>query len=254
MANHDDYYYNEHDENQVNKILKTKKKKKLKRRFKVIFVLLILILIGLFFMSDYSKIKSIQVFGNEEVKTEDVLKNISIDKQSIFLFVNPSRVEEEVKQVNLIKKVNVSRDFFGHVKIEVEEADKVAYSVINNMTYVIDEMGNVTETKDKKIIQSLQACPKITQFKDLKLLKEFAVQYIKIPELIKNQTSDIVYDPKKMDETRLKFIMDNGKILYLRIEDMASQLKSFDYEANIAHDDMCIFKFEGVNIYKEACK
>lgn len=253
MTNHD-YYYNEHDENQVDKILKTKKKKKLKRRFKVIFVLLILILIGAFFISDYSKVQSIQVFGNEEVKTDDILKNISIDEQSVFLFVDTSKIEEEVKQVNLIKKANVSRDFLGNIKIEVVEADKVAYSVINNVTYVIDEMGNVTETKDKKIIQSLQACPQITQFKDLKLLKQFAEQYIKIPELIKNQTSDIIYDPKKMDETRLKFIMDNGKILYLRIEDMASQLKSLDYEANIAHDDMCIFKFEGNNIYKEACK
>lgn len=253
MADHD-YYYNEHDENQVDKILKTKKKKKLKRRFKVIFVLFVLVLIGIFFISDYSKVQSIQVVGNEEVKTDDILKNISINKKSIFILVDTSKIEKEIKQVSLIKKANVSRDFFGNVKIEVEEAEKVAYSVINNVTYVIDEMGNVTETKDKQIIQSLQSCPQITKFKDLKLLKQFAKQYIDIPELIKNQTSDIVYDPKNMDETRLKFIMDNGKILYLRIEDMAKQLKSLDYEANIAHDDMCVFKFEGNNIYKEACK
>ncbi|MEG0453304.1 MAG: FtsQ-type POTRA domain-containing protein [Coprobacillus sp.] len=253
MASHD-YYYNEHDENQVDKILKTKRKKKLKRRFKVAFVLLILILIGAFFMSDYSKVQSIEVIGNEEVKTDDILNGVSVNKDSIFLLVDISKIEEEVKQVNLIKKANVSRDFFGNIRIEVEEADKVAYSIINKITYVIDEMGNVTETEDKNIIQSLQSCPRITQFKDLKLLKEFAKQYVKIPELIKNQTSDILYDPKKADETRLKFMMDNGKILYLRIEDMAEQLKSLDYEANIAHDDMCIFKFEGNNIYKEACQ
>ncbi|MEG0365225.1 MAG: FtsQ-type POTRA domain-containing protein [Coprobacillus sp.] len=253
MASHD-YYYNEHDENQVDKILKTKKKKKLKRRFKVLFVLFVLILIVAFFLCDYSKVQSIKVVGNEEIKTDDILNSISVNKESIFILVNTSKIEDEVKQVNLVKKANVSRDFFGNIKIEVEEADKVAYSIIDNVTYVIDEMGNVTETKDKAIIQSLQACPMITKFKDLKLLKSFAKQYVEIPELIKSQTSDIVYDPKKMDETRLKFIMDNGKILYLRIEDMVKQLKSFDYEANIAHDDMCVFKFEGNNIYKEACK
>lgn len=253
MASHD-YYYNEHDENQVDKILKTKKKKKLKRRFKVLFVLFVLILIVAFFLSDYSKVQSIKVVGNEEIKTDDILNSISVNKESIFILVNTSKIEDEVKQVNLVKKANVSRDFFGNIKIEVEEADKVAYSIIDNVTYVIDEMGNVTETKDKAIIQSLQACPMITKFKDLKLLKSFAKQYVEIPELIKSQTSDIVYDPKKMDATRLKFIMDNGKMLYLRIEDMVKQLKSFDYEANIAHDDMCVFKFEGNNIYKEACK
>lgn len=74
MSHQQEYYYNEHDENQAIKILKTKKKKKLKRRFKVLLYLMVFVCIGAYFVSDYSKVKSIVVTGNHEVKTADILK------------------------------------------------------------------------------------------------------------------------------------------------------------------------------------
>ena len=49
--------------------------------------------------------------------------------------------------------------------------------------------------------------------------------------------------------------MDNGKILYLRIEQMVEQLSRFDYEANMTEfSDYCEFSFEGENIYMKKCK
>lgn len=94
-----DYYYNEHDENQVKKILKSKKKKKIKRTFRLLFFLCILILIGAYFVSDYSKVQSIKVIGNEEVSEKEILKKISVSNKSIFLFVNTGKITEEVKKV-----------------------------------------------------------------------------------------------------------------------------------------------------------
>lgn len=251
----DYYYYNEHDENQVEKILKSKKKKKLKRRFKILLILMLLVMISAYFLSDYSKVSSIQIVGNEEIQTQVILDAISIDKQTVYWFVNTSHVEDEIKALPLIKKVNVSKDWFGHVKIEIEEAQKVAYCIIDKTTYVIDELGNVIETDDQKVIQSLQACPRLMEFKDVDFLKTFAKEYVKIPELIKNQTSDIIYAPLKADEDRMKFIMINGKVLYLRVSQMAENLKRFDYEAYMAaYSDRCEFSFEGDHVYMEKCK
>lgn len=252
---HDDYYYNEHDENQVEKILKTKRKKRLKRRFKILLFLLVFVLIGGYFLSDYSKVQSIQIVGNEDVKSEDILKNISIGDQTIYWLVNTHKIEQEIKMIPLIKKVNVSKDWFGHVKIEIEETQRVAYCVIDKKTYVIDELGSVIETDDQKMIESLQSCPQLSGFKNLEFLKTFAKAYVEIPELIKNQTSDILYAPEESDETRLKFIMVNGKILYLRVEDMVEQLSRFDYEAFMTvYNDRCEFSFEGEHVYMKKCK
>ena len=82
-----------------------------------------------------------------------------------------------------------------------------------------------------------------------------AKEYVKIPELIKSQTSDIIYSPIKADTSRLKFLMDNGKILYLRVESMVEQLSKFDYEAFMtAYSDRCEFSFEGNHVYMKKCK
>ena len=255
MAHHDEYYYNEHDESQVEKILKTKKKKKIKRRVKILLFLMIFIMIGAYFMSDYSRVQSITIVGNDEVKSEDILEKISVSKKSIYLLVNTGKIEDEVKSIPLVKKTSVTKDLFGHIRIEIEEADKVAYCVIGKITYVIDELGNISETTDSKMIESLQSSPQLIGFKDVKFLEKFAKQYIRIPELIKNQTSDIIYSPKSADESRMKFLMVNGKILYLRVETMADQLSRFDYEAFMTtYSDRCEFSFEGDNVYMEKCK
>jgi len=255
MAHQQDYYYNEHDENQVEKILKTKKKKRLKKRFKVLLFLIVFVAIGAYFTSDYSRIQSIRVVGCEEVSEYDILEYAAIDEKAIYWFINTNHIEEKIKEVPLVKKVKVSRDLLGNIKIEIEEAERIAYCDIEDRTYVIDELGYVSETSDPKIIQSLQSCPKLSGFKDVEFLKSFASEYIKIPELVKSQTSDIVYSPQPADETRLEFVMDNGKIMYLRVEDMAEQLSRFDYEASMtAYSDYCQFSFEGEHVYMEKCE
>ncbi len=255
MAHSQKYYYNEHDENQVEKILKIKKKKKLKRRVKVILFLIFAVSLMAYFLSDYSKVQSIKVIGNEEVSTETILEYAAISDDTIYWFLQTQKVEEHIKEVPLIKKVNVSKDLLGNVRIEVEEAERIAYCVIDDVTYVIDELGGVSETEDEEVIQSLQSCPRLLEFEDVEFLKEFAAEYVQIPELIKSQTSDIIYAPKEADETRLEFIMNNGKILYLRLEDMVDQLSRFDYEAFMtAYSDSCVFSFEGKYVYKEKCE
>lgn len=255
MAHSHGYIYNEHDENQVKKILKTKKKKKFKRRIKIFIVIVILILIVSYFMSDFSRVQSIKVSGNHCVETSLILDSISIDNKSIYLFVDKEKVESDVEKLGLIKKVNVSCDLLGNVTIEIEEAELVAYCVIDKKTYVIDELGKVSETNDKKMIADLQSTPQLLQFPDLKFLKSFAKEYIQISDIIKTQISDITYAPQKHDETRVEFLMDNGKKLYLRVEDMVSQLESFDYEAYMKkHKDKCIFSFEGKKLYLESCE
>lgn len=249
------YYYNEHDENQVKKILKNKKKKKLKRRLKIFLVIIVAGLICAFFASDYSKVKSIQIEGNQDISSKEILNHITINKDTFFFLVNKGQIAQEVKEIGMIKKAVVSMDLIGNVTIYIEEADKVAYSEMREETYIIDELGGVSVTNDQEIIQELHSSPRIMNFKDLELLQSFAKEYVKIPELIKTQISDILYDPKDNDQTRLKFIMDNGKIFYLRIEDMADQLNRIDYEAFMTgYSDRCVFSFEGNYIYTEECE
>lgn len=140
-----EYYYNEHDENQVTKLYKKKKKKKLKRKFKVFCLFVVILLIVGYFVSDVSKVKTISVVGNKDVNKESIKEAAGITKQTTYLFIDKSKVEDAIKQVALVKKAEVTYDILGNVTIKIEESNKVAYCVIDKKTYVIDELGSVVE-------------------------------------------------------------------------------------------------------------
>lgn len=249
------FNYNEYDENQVDKLFKKKKKKKLKRKVKIITFLFFIVLIIAYFVSDFSKVKSIEIIGNKEVSTKLIEEASAINKETIYLFMNKSKIEESIKELALVKKANVSYDIFGNVTIEIEESQKVAYCVIDNKTYVIDELGKVVDTNDPNIKETLKAFPRLNDFDSLDFLKAFAKEYSKVPELIKTLTSDIIYSPQAADESRVIFILDNGKKLIVRVEDMADELTRFPYEAYmLSYADKCEFDFSGDFIYMRDCK
>lgn len=254
MAQRGRVSYSEHNTNQVRRILKDLKKHKLKKRVKLISAAIIVVIVAAYIFSDFSKVGDISVEGNEGVKTSEILKAANIDKTEFHFLLDTDMIEEEIKKVPMIKKVIVKKNLSGDVFIDVEEADKIAYGTINGEIYLIDEMGQVCKTSDENIIEELKFTPQFVDFESVKFLEMFAKEYLKIPDLIKNQTSDIVFDPIKGDDTRLKFIMVNGKILYLRLSDMAQQLNSIDYEAMMTeYKDRCIFSFEGKHIYTKEC-
>ncbi len=254
MARKSKVSYNEHDVNQVRRIFNVRRKNKVKKRVKVAIVVFCFVIVGLYLYSDLSKVKTITVEGNSVVKTKQILDVIAIDNNDFHFLVNTKKIKNSIKELPLIKKVSVKKTFFGDIKIDIEEADKIAYGIINKKIYLIDELGKVSYTDDKEVINDLKFTPQFVGFKSLDFLKTFAKEYLKIPDLVKNQTSDIIYEPEKSDTTRLKFIMINGKIMYLRVEDMAQQLNSIDYEAMMTeYKDRCVFSFEGKHIYTQEC-
>lgn len=250
-----DFNYNEYDENQVDKLFKKKKKKKLKRKVKILTFLFCIVIIIAYFVSDLSKVKSIEVIGNKEVSSKLIEEASAINNKTIFLLMNKGKIEENIKELALIKKANVSFDLLGNVTIEIEESKKVAYCVIENKTYVVDELGKVVETTDPNVKETLKSCPRLSDFVSLDFLKEFSKEYAKVPELIKTLTSDIVYSPLTADESRVIFILDNGKKLIVRVEDMADELMRFPYEAYmVSYQNKCEFDFSGDFIYMRDCK
>jgi len=251
------YQYNQYDEDQVKKKYKKIKKVKLKKKFKIALVIIFLGLIIFFFMSDYSKVKSIRIVGQEILTEDEVLDVISINKSTQYLFMSTGKVEKEVKTLARVKDVQVSRDLFGNVSIKIKEADPLAYAIIGNKTYEINDVGNIAVVNDEKRKSFLKSLPSVSGFKDEKLLKEFAKEFKDIPNVMLNEISDVILEPQKADPTRLKFVMQEGILVYVRIEDISSKIGSgrFDYEANkIKNKNVCVYKIEGKNIYQEKCK
>ena len=221
--------YNDYDRDQVLAYLKKQKAKKRKRRRRVIFVILVIGLIIAFFVSDYSRLQTITVSGNNRVSSEEIITASKIKlHQDYTFFKSMDAAENAIKKTSLIKDAKVTKDLFGHVKIKVVEADPIGQCTIDNILYVVDETGRVTKDEAGVLTTYVQRCPKLNGF-DYDRFAAFAKEFAKIPAQVVNQISDINYAPENLDDKRCEFIMDDGKILYLRYDDMAVQLKGDNY-------------------------
>ena len=246
--------YHEYDENPVRKTLKQRKKKKLKRKVKILLVLCLLIILAFYLISDYSKVKSIHISGNSLTEKEEILEHITIGQSSYYLFMNTHKIEKQIKQLPAIKEATVQCDWVGNIKIEVQEAQPIAYAKINKDIYEINNIGNIIKTTDQDRISLLKSLPYVSEFKEEKLLKQFAEGFKDVPTLMQNEISDIILSPQRGDETRLKCLLKGDKILYIRIEDLSTRLDDeiFNYEAyKTKYKDKYSFSIEGIHLYLE---
>ena len=246
--------YHEYDENPVRKTLKQRKKKKLKRKVKILLVLCLLIILAFYLISDYSKVKSIHISGNSLTEKEEILEHITISQSSYYMFMNTHKIEKQIKLLPAIKEATVQCDWVGTIKIEVQEAQPIAYAKINKDIYEINNIGNIIKTTDQDRISLLKSLPYVSEFKEEKLLKQFAEGFKDVPTLMQNEISDIILSPQRGDETRLKCLLKGDKILYIRIEDLSTRLDDeiFNYEAyKTKYKDKYSFSIEGIHLYLE---
>lgn len=246
--------YHEYDENPVRKTLKQRKKKKLKRKVKILLVLCLLIILAFYLISDYSKVKSIHISGNSLTEKEEILEHITISQSSYYMFMNTHKIEKQIKLLPAIKEATVQCDWVGNIKIEVQEAQPIAYAKINKDIYEINNIGNIIKTTDQDRISLLKSLPYVNEFKEEKLLKQFAEGFKDVPTLMQNEISDIILSPQRGDETRLKCLLKGDKILYIRIEDLSTRLDDeiFNYEAyKTKYKDKYSFSIEGIHLYLE---
>ena len=138
-----------------------------------------------------------------------------------------------------IKKATVKKDLLGNVKITVQENNALLYSYIDNILYIVDEDGVMEKDTKQEKLSYVQRYPQAINFDEKQL-----------PSVIKNQISSIVFEPNDKDQTKCKLELDDGKIFYVRIEDMARQLTSTNYYlVTQKYPENKYYDFLGKNVY-----
>ena len=95
-----------------------KKGKKKKRKFRIFLLVIIgllifsfvLILLGAYVFK--VPIKSVIVHGNNIVSDELILENTDLDKEQNFFLTSSRDIEDNVKQIPLVKEVKVRKNIF----------------------------------------------------------------------------------------------------------------------------------------------
>lgn len=244
------YRFNEHDENQVLAMRNKLRRKKRKRRRRFVVVVLMIILIIAFFVSDLSKVKTINITGCQKLDKQYVLDSLSVhEHESYYFTVDTSQLKKETEKLIFVKKAEVSKSFFGDIEIKIQECDPATYCYIDNRLYVADLDGVIQEDLEQKYLSYVQRMPQAMNF-DMEHLKSFVKAYIKIPSDVQNQISTIVFEPDEKDLNKCRLEMDDGKIFYVRIDNMADQLTSSNYYLVMnQYPDYKYYDFLGKNVY-----
>lgn len=247
MAN---YIYNEHDVNQVLTMRKKLKKKKQKRRrIAMLIILLSLLFLG-FIFSPASKVKKVTVKGCSLVDEESLIDNLSVKvNQDYFFKVSNSKLKKEVEKHIFVKNASIKKDIIGNITITIEENNAILYTYLDNILYIVDEDGIYEEDINQKLLSYVQRYPQAINFNkdNFKLLVK---QYHKLPSVIKNQISSIIFEPDEKDQDKCKLEMDDGKIFYVRMDKMAEQLTSTNYYLVIQkYPNNKYYDFLGKNVY-----
>ncbi len=242
--------FNEYDENQSLLLAKKQKAKRRKRMVRRLLGLSLIVLTAVYFGSGYSKINKVTVANNEFITQEKIveLTQVSVSK-SFVLFTQSGQVEKNLMASGYFDSVSVAKGFDGSLNVTVTPTKLIAYSTNEQGYLAINESGKVCQVGGE--FSSLVApLPAIHDF-DEKTLAAFAIEYAKIPSQVLLEVSDIYFRPAAGDDLRCQFNMDDGKILYLRIDEMASQLSGNNYIILVVnYSDYKYFDFLGGYVYR----
>ncbi len=242
-------YYNEHDVNQVKEILRNKKKNKLKKKFKIMMILLLLGVIGYYFMSDLSKVNEVKIMGNYYLSTSEIESVITVTNEDYLLFVDKGEIVEKIKALPIVKDVKIKMNLTRDIVIEITESSIVTFGYVDDQIMIVDEKGRVKSLDDDSFLDELKVLPQFFEF-DQDMFEAMAKEFVQFPGTVSSLISDVVYQPTGVDTKRVKFIFDNGKILYARIDDIVSQLERIDILTTMEfYDNNSIFSLEGGNLY-----
>lgn len=248
------YYYNEHDDNQVNQLYNRRRKKRRKLRLKrVAFVLAIGLVLG-FLVSPYSKVGTITVEGCNYMTSSDILEIAEVSENSFHAFTSANRIEKKLLASGVVKSVSCKRGFFRGLHIEIKEATPLAYQENEKDISLIGQNGEIYKVS-KDIADNMNITTRLLNFTDETFLEKFASEYSKVPESIRSLVSDITYCPEEpYDKEKIQFDMNDGKKVFIHdLSNLASEMKYYQ-EILSTKPDACIYDVHGKNVYASECE
>ena len=182
-------------------------KNKKKRLFKFLGVI-ILLSITIYIILNI-KIKNIYVKGNNILSDYEIIELAGISNYPKLFSVSSKKIENKIKMNQLIKSVNVSKNIFGRIDINVEEYNILLKDEIDNGVYI---------SNNKKItLENIAGIPSLINIVDEKVLNEFLTKLNTIDRKILSKISEIEYTPSEFDNELFLFYMNDGNYVYINI-------------------------------------
>lgn len=194
---------------------KKKNRKKKKRKRRLVILLAVTILIILYLISDFSKVKSLDVKGNIFYTKQDVLTKADLNYESRYLLVPGFYLEWQLEKDALIEDADVYKGLDGAITITIKEKGVVGYYIEDGKNYALVNDGSSMEIDSGRLdmivnyplIDGFDATQRIKLAKSFKGEEEVDANIIRmISEMAPYETS--------YDANMVKIVMQDGNTIY----------------------------------------
>lgn len=195
--------------------------KTVKRKLNKKALLVILLTLYLFIMSFYyvftMPIKNIVIVGNSLISDSDIISAANIDNYPSIFKISSKKIIKNIKKLNLIEEVNVSKSFTGTITINVKESKIVFFNKLNN-TYVLSTKKEISDINSKNLI----CVPTLINYVPSDIYESLIQKLSVIDQDIIADISEIEYNPDVKDDVTIndsRFIlrMNDGNYVYIDI-------------------------------------
>ena len=186
--------------------MKVKRKIKLKR---VLILLLVLIIIGFSgYMYLNIRVKNIYVTGITYLKENNLLVDTKLIDYPKLTEVSIKDITDKLQENPWIKNVNVSKNIFGKIIIEIEENKPLYYNlsslIVLSNGKIIDNQLNLLLPYQKNEINT-------------EIYEKFLKAFTDVDSDVLIKISEIEYNSSTLDNERFLLYMIDGNLVYITL-------------------------------------
>ncbi|AIK38784.1 cell division FtsQ family protein [Bacillus pseudomycoides] len=197
------------------------------RRKKALSICVLITFILLLFLNRFGKISAIYVTGNEIISKAEIISLSNLSDKDNYWNLHEEDIKKRIQKNNLIKEVEISKNFPSRVTINVKENSTVAYMIKDNKYYLLLENGTMLDkfTNDK-ISKSVPVIKQFTR-NDEKQLRKLISELNKLPSEIQSIISEINFLPTKNDKFHIYLYAKNGFTVSASITDLSEKMELY---------------------------
>ena len=202
-------------------------KKVVKKKLKIKNFLFLLLLIAVISLSVYFfinlRVKNIIITGNNQLNDDYIIELASLKDYPKLIGVRRGKLESLLEENKYIKSVDVSKNLFGKVVIDIDENLSVFNYTFDNSVYLED--GSVVSADNF----NTSFIPRLTSDTPKDKRDDLLLELLEIDDSVINEISDIEYVPNEFDDDRFLLYMDDATLVYTTLAKFDVLNDYFDY-------------------------
>ena len=211
-----------------------KKKNKGKKIIKILIIIVFIVLLIIYLYN--LRVKNIYVKGNKYLSDYEIIELAGLNNYPKMFSKIVFKIESKIKISPYIKDVDVKRNIFGCIIINIDEYDILLKDQTDNKVYL-------SNYKKISLDDKILGVPSLINYVESNILKGFLEKLNKIDKDILSKISEIEYKPNEYDKDLFLFYMNDGNYVYattrrlLNINKYSSVLESLEGKKGILYLD-----------------